>query len=401
MAKEEKRGFINYLAILAIFVFSGAGSWENAAIEVMAEAWPNVDITLIRMESTLPFLVSMPVILLIGGIVGKKISYRTCINLGSACIAVGGAGPFFFAPSWTAVLVFRALLGVGVGLYSVRNAALIKSIPLEKQARYMGIGTALMNIGNAILQPLAGAFSARGWSWTFLANALVLITGVFIFFAFKEPDQELEESAAQDVKTDSHVKMDKSAWIFALMQFFATLSLYPLLSGMATFMNSRSLGSATLVGTVLSSYTIAGFVVSFLLADIHRLFKRFTAPLMYGLVVLGQLLVLFAPNIGFVFVGTILCGVGFMANWSLFYIYVGQKVHPDKLGFAQSLILTFNQAAVFLSTYFIVMCHTVFGRATDAESAYIGAVIVFAAMSVYLLFGKLVPKDAGREQSAA
>ena len=72
MKDNNKKAMLNYIAILAIYLFLGTGSWENAAIETMAQAWPAVDITLIRMLGTIPFLVSMPIMLVIGGLVGKK-----------------------------------------------------------------------------------------------------------------------------------------------------------------------------------------------------------------------------------------------------------------------------------------------------------------------------------------
>ena len=389
-------GIINYIAILAIFLFAGAGSWENAAIDLMAKAWPAVDITWIRWESTLPSLISMPVMLLAGGMVGKKISYRSCVNLGSLMIVLGGALPFFFAPSWAMVLVFRAVLGAGVGFYSVRNAALVKSIPLEKQARYIGLGTAMMNIGNVLMQQLAGILADKGgWNWAFLCNACVLISGIFIFFCFREPAEEgvalPTEDNAEKTVSDENAKLDGRAVLYAVMQFTATLVLYPLLSGMATFMAARNLGTASLVGTVLSSYTVAGFVVSFLLPNVRRIFKRKAAPVMYGLCALGMVLVLTAQNIAFVFIGTILCGIGFFANWSLFYIFIGEVVHPAKVGFASSLVLVLNQAAMFLSTYFITACHAIFQRGTDAESAYVGGVIFYVILTVILCIGKVVP----------
>ena len=93
---KQKRGFINYVAVLSVFLFSGAGTFMNAAIQTMIEAWPNLSATTIRMVVSVPPLVSLPVMLVIGSIVGKKISYRACSILGTLCIAVGGVAPFFF-----------------------------------------------------------------------------------------------------------------------------------------------------------------------------------------------------------------------------------------------------------------------------------------------------------------
>ena len=114
---------------------------------------------------------------------------------------------------------------------------------------------------------------------------------------------------------------------------------------------------------------------------------------MCALVAAGQAIVLFIPNIVAVYAGTVLCGFGFMANFSLFYIYLGQAVHPSKVGFGSSLILAFNQLSVFLSSYFILACQFVFKRGSDVESAFIGCIIVYAALALLFAFGKLVPEQ--------
>ena len=394
MKDNNKKAMLNYIAILAIYLFSGTGRWENAAIETMAQAWLAVDITLIRMLGTIPFLVSMPIMLVIGGLVGKKISYRACVNIGSLLIIIGGAAPYIYAPSWTAVLIFRGLLGAGVGFYAVRNAALVKSVPYEKQARYIGLGTAMMNICNTVMQTLAGALTKAGWNAPFLVNAFAIIPAVYIFLCFKEPvEDEPLLSEKEDENLLKNEKMDYHGWVYAVIQFFSTLSLYPLLSGMSTFLASRNIGSATIAGTVLSVYTLTGFVVNLFLPNVKKIFGKSTPMIMCALVAVGQAIVLFVPNIVATYLGTILCVFGFMANFSLFYIYLGQSVPASKVGFASSLILALNQLSVFLSRYFIVGCHAVFGRATDVESSFIGCIIVYAALALIFAFGKLVPEE--------
>ena len=33
---------LNYIAILAVFIFSGAGTFMNAAVQTMIESWPQI-----------------------------------------------------------------------------------------------------------------------------------------------------------------------------------------------------------------------------------------------------------------------------------------------------------------------------------------------------------------------
>jgi len=65
----------------------------------------------------------------VGSIVGKKISYRMVNLLAMILCVLGGLVPFFYAPNWPFVLVMRAILGIGVGFYSIRNPLFVKTVP--------------------------------------------------------------------------------------------------------------------------------------------------------------------------------------------------------------------------------------------------------------------------------
>ena len=127
---QKMRG-VNYIALLSVFLFAGAGTFMNAAVQTMIEAWPDVSVTTVRMVVSLPPLVSLPVMLITGGMVGKKLSYRFCAIFGTLLIALGGVAPFFVSSSWTLVLAFRAILGVGVGFLGMRNALGINVVAIR------------------------------------------------------------------------------------------------------------------------------------------------------------------------------------------------------------------------------------------------------------------------------
>lgn len=99
MKKETKMSIMNYAALLSIFLFAGAGTFEGSAVQSMIEAWPGVAPSTVRLVVTLPSLVCLPAMLVIGGVVGKKISYRTAAIVGTALVAIGGAAPFFLSSS--------------------------------------------------------------------------------------------------------------------------------------------------------------------------------------------------------------------------------------------------------------------------------------------------------------
>lgn len=395
--QKTKLTALNYVAVLSVFLFSGAGSFMNAAMQTMMDAWPELSATTVRMISSVPPLVSLPVMLVVGSIVGKKISFRMCSILGTLCIAVGGVGPYFLHSNWTVILLLRAVLGVGVGFVGMRNALVTEAVPPEKSAAFIGYGAVLYNLGNVLANPLVGILCQKGWQYSFLYDAIAFIPLILIILFLKEPErEETAEAETKSVKADG----DKIGWriyYLCIMQFLTCCVLYPLLSGMSTFITDKNLGSAAIVGTILSSYTLAGAVCNFFLDPITKIFKRFTISFLCLMVAAGEAIIIFFPSIPTIFIGCVLAGIGFGVGISVFQIYNGQDAPASKAAFTSTLILAMLQLAIFASNYFIAGCHAIFHCATDAESAFVGGMAVYLVMAVV---SAVLPVQPERKETA-
>lgn len=398
--KKTSKFQLTYLAVLLIFVFGGEAGNLNSALQVCIEAWPNVAVSTVRLLSTLAQAVSMIVMIPLGTVVGKKITYKTTVVIGLVLSCIGAVGPYFYAPNFTVVLIFRAIIGIGTGFLSVRNALISLSIPAELQAKYIGYGNLIMNINTTVTNIAVGALSVYGWSTPLLYNFLIIPILIAFLIMFREPTAETnafgitpDENALK--KSAEGERLSYKAVVYAVMQFLATLSLYPLLSGMSTFFAFHNLGSAALAGTVLSVYSFAGMFVNLILPTIKKVFGKFTAPVSFATVAVGQAIFLFFPSVLTAFLGTALCGMGFFVNFSMFYVYNAQVSPASKIALGSSLILTLNQAAMFLSNYYIDITHKIFNLATDIDSSWLGCVIVYAVMVVILtVFNKqLIPEQ--------
>ena len=395
-SKERKVSVLNYVAVLSVFLFSGAGSFMNAAMQTMMDAWPTLSATTIRMISSIPPLVSLPVMLVVGSKVGKKISFRTCSILGTLFIAVGGVGPYFLHSNWTIVLLLRAVLGVGVGFLGMRNALVTNTIPPEKVTAFIGYGAVLYNIGNVLANPLVGILCEIGWEYSFLYDAIAFIPLILIVLFLKEPKHE-EESVTEIKQTANDGKVGWRIYYLCIMQFLTCCTLYPLLSCMATFITDKGLGSAAIVGTIISSYTLAGAVCNFFLDPITKIFKRFTITFLCFMVAAGEAIVVFFPSLPTIFIGCVLAGIGFGVGISVFQIYNGLDAPVSKSAFTSTLILAMLQLAIFASNYFIAGCHVIFQRATDAESAFIGGIVVYLLMAIASAVLPVQPKAKDTE----
>lgn len=392
----NKKAILNYVAILSIFFFSGAGMYLTPAIVVFQNAFPSIAMSTIMMVITLPSLVSMPVMLLIGGVVGKKISYKMTCLLGTIFIIIGGVLPYFINSSWIFILVCRAILGVGAGFYGIRNALLIKSVSIEKQAASIGYGMVIATLGGAIIQPLAGALaiSKIGWRAPFLINLIPVIIILLILFGLKEPEKDVIEENIKDGKAYDNAKLGWKIIFYTILQLLATVSLFPLLSGMAIFIEAYGLGSAATAGMVISAYTIGGAVSNMILAQILKIFKRFTISFTAVLVILGQAICLYIPSIATAFIGAIIAGFAFMIITGGLQVYNAQVAPPSKVALGSTMILAFLQLAVFLSSYYIDGCNAVFKmKGSYVDSAFFGCIIIYTIIFVFTLIVDVSPKQ--------
>lgn len=395
--KKFTMNTLNYGAMLLVFLFAGAGTFMNAAVQTMIEAWPELPTSTVRMVVSLPPLVSLPVMLFIGTVVGKKLSYRFCAIVGTFLIAAGGVAPFVFSSSWTLVLVFRCLLGIGAGFLGMRNPLIVKSVEPAKQAAYIGYASTLFSLGGFIANPIVGFLAQYSWKHPFLFNGLAFIPLIVMVLFLKEPPEEkAEEKAGDSTKASLTEGKGKISWkviYYMVMMIITTMTLYPMLSGLATYMADKQIGNTVLAGTMLSAYSIAGVIANMFLGSFHKVLKQYTIAAMCAVTAIGTAAVLFVPSVPSLFLGVILAGGAFTIIMSTFQVYNGRISHPSVMAFCSTVIIAMLQLGVFLHAYFITACHAVFHRATDVESSYLGCLIAYVVMAVIAVVLHVAPEE--------
>lgn len=393
MKQKNTLSFLNYAAILSIFFFAGGGTFMNAGLQTMIEAWPELPASTVRLVTSLPCLISCPVIILTGRLAGRVLSYRFCAIFGTFLILAGGIAPFFFDQSWTLVLVFRAILGIGVGFTGMRNALLLRSVPKEQQSAMTGYGSGIMNSSNIVTGPIVGVLAGVNWKTPFLFNLLAIVVLLLLTFYLKEPEAlmipEKKNTAAVKQKNPEGWKIP----VYILLQFILTVSLYPVLSGMSTFMAEKGIGSSFMAGISNFIYGLAGLLINLVLSQLMRLFRQYLIPAMCLCFSLGMAMIVFLPSLPAVLIGVALVSSGFNTMMALFQVYNGMVSTPAQLGLSSTLIVAALNLGNFVSVYYINACHSLFSRASDVESAFLGSMVLNVILAMIALVVKLAPRE--------
>ncbi len=403
--KESKtKILLNQIGILLLYVVGGSGGFEKAAAQACIEAWADVPAASVRSLTTVPGLVCLPVMLLLGLVVGKKIGnvyikFRPILIAGTLMSGICGIIPFFYAPSWGFVMTMRVFMGIGLGIIMLRNGILLKSVSREKKATMVGIGYFCNNITQLIVSPVVGKLVAKGWNYAFLINLITVVVAVLLILFIKEPEQD-KDAQLSFKKEDKSTKapVDKRTYLLVLFMLIQINASYPLLSGMSTFIKARDLGDAAVAGMVISSYSIGSMTANFFLGKLHKLLKNNVLWVFYGIFGIGQALVFYALGIAFAFAGTIMCGFGFYGALSSLQAISGKINPPGQITKCSTWIEGANRLGVYTSSYYISLAYIIFGAVgtgSDVEACYFSAIIIYGVLALFnLVFKKkIVPNE--------
>lgn len=141
-------------------------------------------------------IISMPAVFIfltsfIFPLLTRRFRVRTLVLLGLVLYVIGGclAGVFSHI---ALVLVFRALVGIGVGIIMPLSTGLLSFYyPPEALDRLMGLSSAMNQMGGVIATLLSGVLAAISWRASFLVYLLGLLCIVLCLFFL--PNDRLDE----------------------------------------------------------------------------------------------------------------------------------------------------------------------------------------------------------------
>lgn len=375
--------YFNIITICLLCFFSGSNGLVNSSIQSCIEAFPNISTSTIRLTTTLPSLISLPVMLICSKYI-HKIGYKNSMILGTLFMTIGGVGPFFINDSWIIVLFFRCLTGIGLGFYGLRNALILYSFK-DCSAKYIGIGNAMNSLASVLLTPIAGMLGSISWKHPFLLFSIGFIILILAICSLKEPEISYTK---EDLSLNIKDLLDIRFLSYFIIYFIACIVLYPILSGMSSFIVLKQLGSLTIAGILISCHNVGGFIIGFFTDKIENKLKTYTIPASFLIITIGQLLALYIPNIIIIALGSFLTGIGFFTLISTITVYTGQISNNNNKTIRSTLLLVSMQLGMFLSSYFIEYSHIILKLSNDVESSWLASGILCAICAITLTIFK-------------
>ena len=261
----KKRLLYTILSISLLTVMAGAAI--APALGVISAHFAGRNPLLIQLIVSLPALFIILTNLLFPWLC-RLMKTRTLALTGLALYVLSGAGAFFVDDIWL-LLVFRALMGVSVGMIMPLSTGLLAYyFPPEEQAGLMGLSAAMNQMGGVVATFLAGMLAGISWNYAFLVYLLGLIA-VILVAAFL-PNERLSGRGGVSLSLLKRFHPSVVGMFLVMVLFF----IYP-----TNFALTAS-GTLSEMGVTL---TMVGLdVVAFLVGLVFgALMKRFAAQMKY------------------------------------------------------------------------------------------------------------------------
>lgn len=375
-----------FLAVMSMYLISMGVTVTTPAMAIFAAQFPESNYALI---STLPTLFVVPASLICGAIVGKKIKYRTCAILGSAIFLIGGVLPAF-VETFGMVLVGRAILGVGLGILSpLGNALVLGLYEGQKQAKYLGYGTLLMNAGGIVYQMLGGQLAGMGWQAVFYGH-LFGVVGLIMAFFIPEPEVPAAQAEVQQTAPKKE-KMTAAVFIIAALFCIFNILNYPVMMNLSLLFESKQAGDAAAAATALSMYTIAGCIAGFLFGAVFKVLKRFTISAGFFLCAVGALLIYAGPSFIVMTLGLCCIGFGFSLLMPAGLGLVGIHTPPSTVAIGTSVVMALMNLGGFISTYYLQAVEAIMGNVI--YNSILVEIVILAVLAVFFLLYNPYPSE--------
>ena len=193
-----------------------AGAAVAPALEVIRRHFSDASQLEVQLVVCMPALFIVITNMFFGRL-ASRFGARTLTMAGLALYTVGGAAAGLFNSIW-AVLVMRALVGVGVGIIMPLSTGLLTYyFAPEKREGLMGLSSAANQLGGVVATLLAGVLANISWRLSFLVYLMGLISIVLCLIFM--PNDRIRSGESADAEKGGSGGVWRRNWGYILCMF--------------------------------------------------------------------------------------------------------------------------------------------------------------------------------------
>lgn len=318
--------------------------------------------------------------------VAAHFTIRTLICLALVFYIISGCGAGL-ADNIYAVLLCRGLLGVTIGFIMPLSVGLIPYFfNREEQVALLGRSSAMNNLGGIVAMSISGILAAMSWRYSFGIYGFAVIPLILCFLYL--PNQECPRKSTTSQKGDAMRPVPLYIAMFTLM-----VLLIAFVANFSMVCAKDQLLPASVVGIVMATDGLLGFLVGSNFKRIHGLLGRHAIVIAGLLVTLGFVCLSLAYSPAFVILSIVIFGTGRGILIPLLNIKLTFTVDKEYATTAMSRMSAALYAGQFFSPLIIMQVYHMVGS-TDIRFPYHFAIVLGLLLTLGL---KLFIEKIGKE----
>lgn len=341
---------LSILSISILLIMSGAAI--APALGNISETFNNSTDLFIKMILTISSLMIIPSSIISGKLTGK-IKKRSLLIVGVSIYIIGGLGGGF-AKNIYVLFLFRALLGIGVGLILPLSTGLIVDFfKGAERNKMMGYAMAVNNLGAVIAIISAGALASINWRFSFGVYGIAFFTLFMIIFNL--PEHQKHETK----KYNKLSPLNKNIYLLMLLIGIVNIIFYSVPTNISIIIKNMQLGDARISGIIISTLNLTSFVIGIFFHTLSNYFKKYTLTFSLTTMFIGFLLLTISNSIIKIVFSLIFIGIGLGIILPLIFVTTGKYTSHKNSTFAMALVnssMYFGQFLSPLSINFTAKC---------------------------------------------
>lgn len=368
---------------LALLMMGAIGIASSLA--TIGANFPEASQTMIQSLISVTALVIIPVTIITGKLM-DYISKKKLAIVGVLFFLIGGVAPAFMT-SFTMILIFRGIIGIGIGMTQTLASALVaEHYEGAEKDRVQGNLNSAQMLGNIIMSFVGGWLGAQAWNMVFYVHLLGIVSllGVILFVP------EIKPSRVEVSEDSGSSKLTSGAWFWAIVCLIFFIIGHVYANCISFIIAEKALGTASQAGTSLTLFAVGGIVMGVIFGKIMGKFKKVTISIGFFTLGIAYLIIAYAQNMMIMYLGNFICGLAFSIVMPCIMVEAGNSVKPAAAGMAIALATSFQNLGQFVSPYIINPIGLMLGDGTNTNQMnfIFGAVFIIVAGVLALIWGK-------------
>lgn len=383
MKKERRTNLtVTILSLSLLTVMAGAA--VAPALDTIREYFSDVDKTLVQLIISIPALFIFITNMFFAGLC-RKFRSRTLLLAGLVLYTAGGCVAGLFSNIF-AVLVFRALVGIGVGIIMPMSTGLLAFYyTRDKQDRLMGYSSAMNQMGGVAATLIAGMLAQISWRLSFLVYLMGLISIVLCILFL--PDEKLVSEETHEKKKG--VFREYYTFVIAMFLLMFTFFVYP--TDFAIETAGEGIIPAGLIAVIMAGADLVAFAGGLLFVHIKKGLgevTKYMAPLLF---LAGYVLLAFFEGWTGVLLGS--ACIGFANGIGIPYIISTASAKAGRA--AATTVMPMISAAMYLAQFVTPLVLSAVSAAAGGINhiPYITAAVSAALLALWSVLIKGGSKD--------